>query len=129
VAAGVGGADAGGETVGELLGEVGEARAVEGGVVVVAGGEVGDADGFDRGELEAGEVLEGGGRAFAPASRSSAASGVPSTRISPAPGRYIPRSSFASVVLPEPFSPTKATVLPAGRSKSRSRRTSTSVPG
>ena len=46
-----------------------------------------------------------------PASR---ASGVSSTKIAPGVGSYIFASSFTSVVLPAPFSPTMATTAPAG---------------
>ena len=42
------------------------------------------------------------------------ASGVSSTRIAPDVGSYIFASSFTSVVLPAPFSPTMATTAPAG---------------
>ncbi len=44
----------------------------------------------------------------------SRASGTPSSRMRPSSGSYMPSSSLTSVVLPEPFSPTSATVRPAG---------------
>ena len=57
------------------------------------------------------------------------ASGRPSTVITPEVGRYMPSSSLISVVLPDPFSPTSATVEPAGSRTEKSDRTGRSVPG
>ena len=63
------------------------------------------------------------------ASAGMRASGVSSTRISPDAGSYIFASSFTSVVLPAPFSPTMATTEPAGSVSETSSRTSREVPG
>ncbi len=56
-------------------------------------------------------------------------SGTPSTRIAPDVGWYMPSSSLTSVVLPEPFSPTIATVAPAGSVRVSEESTGRSVPG
>ena len=57
------------------------------------------------------------------------ARGTPSTKIAPLVGSYSFASSFTSVVLPAPFSPTTATTEPAGKKRSTSSRTSRLVPG
>ena len=54
---------------------------------------------------------------------------VPSTRTRPDVGRYMPASSFTRVVFPAPFSPTMATVDPAGSNTSMSCNTGVVVPG
>src|SRR5689334_5556891 len=43
--------------------------------------------------------------------------GLPWTRISPSSGRYSPASTFISVLLPAPFSPSSAWTSPGRRSK------------
>ena len=53
-------------------------------------------------------------------------SGTPSSSTWPAVGWYMPVSSFTRVVLPAPFSPTRATDAPAGRCAST--RSSTVLP-
>jgi hypothetical protein len=45
-------------------------------------------------------------------SRASREVGTPSQKTPPQSGRYSPTSSLASVLLPEPFSPTNATTSP-----------------
>ena len=85
--------------------------------LVVEARHVADADGLPGAELEAEEVLEGAGQPRRATRRpASAPSGMPSTRIAPDVGSYSLASSFTSVVLPAPFSPTMATTAPAGRS-------------
>ena len=75
---------------------------------------VAHADGLPRAKLEAEEVLERAGRRVRHSSAGMRDSGDPSIRISPDDGSYSLASSFTSVVLPAPFSPTIATTAPAG---------------
>src|SRR6202012_1426442 len=56
-------------------------------------------------------------------------SGTSSIRMVPDVGLYMPSSSFTSVLLPEPFSPTIATVAPAGKVRLSAESTIRSVPG
>ena len=98
--------------------------------LVVEARHVADAHGVARAELEAEEILERARQARrATRRRGMRASSVPSTRIRPAVGSYSLASSFTSVVLPAPFSPTIATTVPAGSSRFTSSSTSRSVPG
>ncbi len=57
------------------------------------------------------------------------ASGVSSRKIAPDEGSYIFASSFTSVVLPAPFSPTIATTAPAGSVTDTPSSTTFDVPG
>ena len=89
---------------------------------IVEARDVADADGWRAGSSKRKKSWN------APASRarqSSArmrASGAPSTRMRPAVGSYSSQSSFTSVLLPAPFSPTSATTAPAGSVEVRRRR-------
>ena len=49
------------------------------------------------------------------------ASGRPSNVIVPASARTMPNSTFISVVFPEPFSPSRPTIRPAGTERSMPR--------
>ena len=54
---------------------------------------------------------------------------IPSNSIRPLVGSYRPASNLMSVDLPAPFSPTMATTVPAGRSRSTLSSTTRSLPG
>ncbi|MCY1440210.1 hypothetical protein D9M71_564750 [compost metagenome] len=54
---------------------------------------------------------------------------MPSSRMRPSSGSYSRASSFTSVVLPAPFSPTRASTSPARSSKSRWRTAQLSASG
>ena len=70
------------------------------------------ADVLARGKQVALEVLENDRDGTARSSASTSARSRSSQRILPVSGRYSPASIFASVVLPEPFSPTSAMISP-----------------
>jgi len=62
-------------------------------------------------------------------SPSISAAGTPSQRSCPDSGWYSPATTLASVVLPDPFSPTRATTSPSAISMLTSRSAGSAQPG
>src|SRR6185437_6596379 len=131
LAAGVRAADEGRQPVGELAGQLGRARssaAWASGSDDSAGRSATPTD-STAGRLNLAKSWKAAVHRSRQLSRAIEFSGTPSTSIVPDVGWYMPSSSLTSVVLPEPFSPTIATVAPAGSVRLSAESTGRSVPG